>query len=395
MAVITRRRKDGTKTYLVRVRDPEGNWYPAETFEVKSEAKTKEAELEKKREDGDLAAQGGARRILVNRYYPVWVHACRKKTSEGWAKDQDKQFEKYIEPVIGDKMLAKVKSTDVSAVLDRMEKLDLGPQMRIHVYNLMNKMFDDANEYFKMKIENPVLEKFHRAELKESVVVTHSPEQAWQLLRHARAVQHYAAPLVWMQTLSTLRCEASIPLVWPDVMFDFGASGKDHFRITRYWKKKVKKLVEHPKNGKAELVPIPAPLREYLLELRAEAQDLDGLVCQGPKGGMLSYQTYRKALFRLCDGAGVPRITPHGNRHNGTELWALVGAGEEDVGRLLTQKSRASVKRYMHQTPTRLQELGAKMQPFTVIEGGALFTAPVHNVNEKACITAELEAVEA
>jgi integrase len=370
MAIYERKRKDGTITYLVRVLDPFGKWYPGETFEDRARALEREAELIRRNRQGKRSSND-ARITKVSEYYPVWGSECRQKSSEGWKGSQDQMFRTHCEDLIGGKYLSQVTKAHVGRILNRMAEKGLAPQTRLHVYNLLSKMFEDAIEYFDMDLENPVVEKHHRPEVPETQVNFLEPEQAAKLLEVAR--DHYAGPVIWIETLAGLRTEATVPLVFRNVEWNHGDPNGGTFRITRYWKRKVKKLVDESKDGKPTLVPISPLLREYLWERwERSSQDLDALICEGPRGGMLDHGTYLKALTSLCAKAGVPRVTPHELRHSATEIWVEAGASQEDLRRLLNHSPGSSAtQRYMHRTDRRLQGIAGKMHSLKLIQGNA------------------------
>jgi integrase len=377
MAIVKRKRANGLIAYMVRVQDGNGRWYPAKTFLKESEAKAFEESLELKRGQGVASVTDDARTTTLDEYYPVWGANCRSEVSDGWKQSQDQMYRTHVAPVIGKRALAGVSVADVGRVFNRMTDRKLSPQMRLHVYNLIARLFADAKGYFEMDAASPLREQYHRAELGKVEAPFLEPWESVKLLQAAR--DHYAGTAVWCETLSALRSEAALPLLWGDCLWDASA-----FRLRRFYKRKVKRIESLSKSAEQPLVAMPPLLRDYLLERRGADHEY---VCQGPRGGMLAYGTYLKALTKLCELAGVRRVTPHGLRHSATEIWVEQGATEEDLRRLLNHSSSSSTKRYIHRTDRRVQALASGMRSLTIIEGGAAFTRTVTQVKDSAVFT--------
>lgn len=104
------------------------------------------------------------------------------------------------------------------------------------------------------------------------------------------------------------------------------------------------------KTGKVRAIAVPASTidalqrwRSVYLERRLQApfwRDLD-LVFPRPDGNVLPQQTIAKRHNRVCDGAGVPRISPHGMRHTYATMSMAAGIPVKVVSEAL---GHASVK---------------------------------------------------
>lgn len=361
MAIVPRRKRDGSFSFQVKVKDPDGKWYETPTFPTREDAEKAEAELVKLKLKAARALSGDARTTRVAEYWEVWAEDCRTKVSEGWRITQDQMYRDYVAPVIGNVLMKDVTAPLVGKVFKRAEEgweehRGVGPQTRLNVYTLIHKMFADAVEYYEMLAANPVKPKFHRPNVPKTEAKFLEPKQALQLLETA-AKHVYLGPAVWVETIAALRTEAMIGLEWPAVDWE-----RDQLLIRQAWKAKVGRIEPYPKGKDWEFVPMPPLLKKYL---RAEWDRLGkpatGFVCRGIKGGQLSYNTYLRALKRLCETAGVPVVTPHELRHTSTELWVQQGATEEDIRRLLNHASASTTRRYMHRTEERLTALGTNL----------------------------------
>lgn len=359
MAIVIRYRKDGTPSYQVKVKDGDGQWFPTPAFENLDEAKAEEARLEGMKRKGAKSVSMDARKTNLSDYWLVWKEDRRTETSDGWKISQDQMFEDHVEPILGDKKLSKVDKPHVGRVLAAMKKKGLSEQMRLHVYSLMNQMFRDAVSYYEMLVNNPVSAEHHRPKVKDQERSFLRPAQAWTLLETARS-HEYLGPAVWVQVLSGLRPEAMQGLLWTSIQWDLG-----QILICRAWKQKVGRMEEYPKGGDWEYVPMPPILKRYLWELwESSSKDPLGFVCRGIKGGMLPYETYLRAIRRLCKDAGVPVVTPHELRHSCTELYVEQGATTEDLRRLLNHANADTTKKYVHRTDERLTALAERIGNF-------------------------------
>lgn len=350
MAIVERPTRDGTIRFQVKVKDPDGKWYPSRTCDSRREAIREEERLMELKQKGGRALGDDAKVVTVSQYWDVWALENRREVSDGWKISQDQMFRDYVQPVIGNRTLLSVKAPDIGAVLNRAKDRGLGDQTLKHVYSLMRKMFSDAVEYYEMLAANPVKPKFHRPKVSQQERSFLPPDQAWKLLESCRG--HYAGPAVWLQTLAGLRIEAAQGLDWRSVFWD-----QNQILIRRAWKQKIGRLEDFPKTGDWEYVPLVPALKDYLLELWNRDGNPNGFVCRGPAGGMLSYETYLRVLRRLCIAAGVPSVTTHELRHSCTELWIQTGASQEDIRRLLNHRSLTATRRYIHRTDERLSAL--------------------------------------
>jgi hypothetical protein len=157
MAIVKRVRKTGVR-YQVKEKGSDGRWITA-TFDRLVDAEKKEAELRLKKRSG-LSVTNNARHVSVSDYFPLWNEETKNNgVSAGWRAAQVQMYQAYVEPVIGREKLQGVTPIHISKVLGRVAELGRGESVRMHVYNLMHKMFEDAVELFELRERNPVLQK--------------------------------------------------------------------------------------------------------------------------------------------------------------------------------------------------------------------------------------------
>lgn len=360
MSVIVHRRKKGT-TYQVRVRDHFGKWYPSPSFKTKEEALTEEARLLSLKCRGTSAVSEDARTVTVRDYWEVWSVENRPEASDGWKISQNQMYRDYIDPVLGDLPMGRVGAPEIGRVLNRMREIGRGDQLRLHVYSLLRSMFNDAIEYYGMLVASPVKPKFHRPKVVMKKRKFLHPSDAWVLLKSVR--DSYLGPAIWLQTLAALRVSEVQGLRWSAVSFKL-----NQILICEAYNNKTKQMQDYPKQEEWAYVPMTPALKEYLLPMRGAP---DAFVAAGPKGGMLSYNTYIRALKRECRLAGVSEIATHELRHTSTEIWIQAGATQEDIRRLLNHASDQSTKHYIHRTDGRLNALSGKIRaPLWLVPSG-------------------------
>jgi integrase len=331
------------------VKDPFGNWYEGVTFDSLREAEKHERQLMSLGDQGKAAQSKALRELSLACYWQEWQQECRSDVSEGWKLTQDQMWRDHVEPHLGSMKLVTIRAQHIQRLLNRLKEGGLGSQTRLHVYNLLHKMFEDAYDHDPPLVEaNPV-----RRKIKPKVIETErgylAPDDAKKLLETAKGDPLGVA--IWLGVLLGLRCEAIQALKVGRVDFR-----KKELLICECFKRRIGKIRPFPKGKKWEYVPLPDFLIEYLRPKLA-GKSPDDFVVNGERKEMLSYNAFLRGVKRLCRKAGVKVITPHELRHSASELWIEMGASEEDVRRLLNQKSSSTTKRYLHRSDERLKRI--------------------------------------
>jgi integrase len=237
-----------------------------------------------------------------------------------------------------------------------LERQGLSSQSALHAYNILHKMFDDAVEFYELVPASPVKRRF-RPRLHRTERNFLSPAESWRLLDVAR--DHPLGAPIWISLLSGLRPGEVQALRWNAIDFD-----REQILIRATFNKKLRVIQDHPKQKDWGRAPMPKPLADYL---RPRQGDPEAFVCLNAIGGMLSYESFvQKVLPKLCERAGVKRITPHELRHSCTELYVEAGASTEDLRRLLNHKSLTATLRYLHRTDERLAGIASKIRTPTL-----------------------------
>lgn len=348
MAIDARRAKTGKITYYVRVKDQIGNYFPCKTFDRKVDAEQFERQLKLRNDSGAHADVDTKKHLLVRDYFSEWLEYRRYKLSKGWFQSVERMYKTYVENEMGKLKLREVKAPHVGRLLSKMQGYEMSSQSILHVYNILNKAFKDAVEYFGYLERNPVL-KQDRPKVRKVERAYLTPEESWKLLEYCK--DHYLAPAVWLAVLSGLRPSEVQALQWRAVNFD-----KEQIQICAAYKRTIGKIEPFPKQGDWALVPMPTVLAEFLLSQNKHRFPA-AFVAPAIRGGMLDYRKFHRDLWKLCDEAKVKRVSPHELRHSCTEIWFRNGATLEDIRRLLNHKTAETTQRYVHRTDDRLSTL--------------------------------------
>lgn len=343
MAIRKKPRGDGF-TYEVCVLDADHHWFPRLTFEELEDAKTYEAECILRARKGE--APSPQSRQTFDSLWLQWSRECRVETSAGWKISQDQMYRDHVKPILGYKRLPEIRSRDIGELMTFcQEKQGLGPMTRVHVFNLVHQIFDDAIEVYEYINVNPAKKRFKP---KKPKVVRKflEPDRAWEFLDHVR--NEHLGPAFWIMTLCGLRIGEVQALQWKHVNLAAG-----HITVDRQWQRKVKAFTPR-KNKISNRVSMPGELIDYLAGRKPLGADPEQLVTLGEMTGeLVHYDTIEGALKRLCKSGGFPPLAPHELRHTSTEIWVEAGANLEDIRRLLGQESEASAKTYLHRTERR------------------------------------------
>lgn len=338
-----------TTSYRVRVRDHTGSWLPARTCKTKKEAIALERQLKRERFIPTSERQG--KRVLgriFKEYWADWQKMCRNEVSKGWRQSQDQMAFKYVLPEIGSLKLQDIGPLEISALLCNMEEgFNLAPQTRLHVYNLLNKVFDDAIHYFDLIKQNPVRkrDKPRLVKVERNYLAL---DQSKRLLKGSRNSPMGIA--IWLGLLAGLRVSEIQALSWDCINWH-----ENCILVRKAFKRKIGDVEGYPKSRRWNKIPIPTVLREMLEE---RFPDSGELVASG-SDKILCYNSFRRGLAKICMELGLPRVTPHELRHSCTELYIEAGANLEDIRRLLGHASVSSVYTYIHRSSNRLSRLAA------------------------------------
>jgi integrase len=351
MSIIVRESLSGELSYLVRVKDSKGAWYPSKTFSRRPDAVAHEANLITERAKGAKMLPGV--RYTLTQYWDKWHVDKGIEWGISHRRDTIAKFHTHIKPVLGSKLLTDIDSSAISKLMGKLKEKKLSSSTRNAILCKLNEMLRDAVENDKLLLSNPV-RKEHRA--KTSVIERDywTTSECYRFLDSVR--EHpYCIPF-WIMVWNGLRIGEMIGLRHGDIDLE-----NEIFHIKRQYNKNEYTFTE--RKNKAQYSPKMAPaLAEFLRVKLPRDADRDSLVITNRFGGVACYKTLSGALTDACKAARLKRLTPHCLRHSMTGLWCAVGAGESDIRDLLGQKSTASARGYIHRTSDRMEMLAARLR---------------------------------
>jgi integrase len=352
MSIQERKNKNGKNSYIVRVRDRYGKWFPTKSFSRKIDAKTYQSQLLSSKSNGTTSQKNQLTKLKLSEYWDVWEKQCRLRVSEGWKLTQDSNFKLHIKPTLGNKQLECIEPIDISMLLDGMNKRGQSEQSQTHIYNLLRKMFADLNEHFGCPLLSPVRKNQKpRIRLKERTYL--SQNEIEMLLSQIKG--SWLELPVSIGLLCGLRAGEIHALKVSSVDLN-----NQKLLIQGTYNKKTGKFQSYTKQSTQGSVPIPTSSIPLFKSAMTNKKSDDLLVC-GATGDGLKYDGFLKALKQACKEAKVPVVTCHELRHSCAELWARKGASTEELRRLLNHKSVASTSRYLHNSHESLQEIADKL----------------------------------
>ncbi len=347
-----------SNSYQVRLEGIDGRIL-SKTFKTKIEAREQETLWKREKQEGALGTYA-ERHLTLKEFFEEWFKNVVEETPEhmrtGWRKAQKQLFDDYVSPLIGAHKLRELRPHHVQQVLIQMAKLGKSDQTRVHAFGLLRKMFNDAIEIYQYVTFNPALNKF-----KPKIVVretTHlNLEQTKTLLTHVDGKKYGLA--IWIQLYMGLRVGELQALRWEDVDLEEG-----RITIRRTFVRKVKAFRDYPKGRKQHSHNLPPELWEKLLSARPNSHW--DLVVTSPKGNLIPYLWYLRALKRYCTELNIPKIRTHGLRHSTSELYISHGASRDDLRALFAHSSLKVTERYLHGKDTNLAKVSNLIQLFPV-----------------------------
>ncbi len=343
--------KSGKIACRVRIKDSQGKYFPAETFESWKDAEARRDELRGMRRKGASVLSKG--RYTVKAYWDKWNVERGIEWGKGFRRDTEGRFRNYIEPTLGSKLLTEIDSSVISQFMVDLKKKGLSASTRNAIQGNLNRMFRDAVNFYNILLSNPVRED-HRAKTSKKERSFWKPKECERLLDSVR--EHEYGVAFWIMIWNGLRIGEILGLRYGDIDLDSGVFHiKRQFSKNEYVFKELKNRVEYS--------PRIAPaLLEFLRDKLPKDADPDALVIMGRSGKAVGkYDTIVEELTLAAKKVGLRRLTPHELRHSMTGLWEQVGATDIDLQKLLNHKSNVSTKGYMHQTSDRIEMLAERL----------------------------------
>ncbi len=352
MAICKRKNKTGV-IYQAKVKGPDGCW-DTKSFGEFKDAKSYELQIMARNSDR-RKSMTFRRKFSVSEYFEYWFEETKLGgTSKGWRMTQLQMYRDYVSPVIGGRRLQNAIPADIIKVLAAASEKNVGSQTKLHIYNLLHKVFRDAVEVFHLMNFNPATPRLRpRVQKKEAKHL--QLEELRKLIRYVDNRPYELA--VWLQIFLGLRVSEVQALKWSDVDFNL-----NRLYVRNSYARKAKEFQPYTKTRKQLVFKMPLELSLRLRRsLSASAEDF---VVQSSNGSFMNYHSYDKALRKYCKGAGITVISTHGLRHSTSELYQANGASRDDLRILYGHKTSKTTDGYVHDKGQRLAKVANQIRLF-------------------------------
>lgn len=304
-------RKDGL--YTARFTDRNGR-RRQQYFKKLQECRKWLADAQFDDEHGNICACGD---MTVDAWFDYWIENVKSASAKkNTISNYKNRYQQSIQPYIGNMLLQDVKPLHCQDILNRMAASGYKNATIGLVRTAMKILFEDAVEN-EMIAKNPVKKSVQSTQGKESDGKTAmTVEQQKAFLFHAEESSYYFQYALVLQT--GIRVGELAGLKWSDVDFENRVLHicRTANRLDGEW------IVGTPKSrsGKREIpltgeaVKILKTVQENRRTDIVSMQYHDTVFISG-NGNPIDNSTYNAALRKICDKAGIPRISMHTLRH--------------------------------------------------------------------------------
>lgn len=119
----------------------------------------------------------------------------------------------------------------------------------------------------------------------------------------------------------------------------------------------ARKKTGTPKNKQARFHVIPHALAQALEDWLSQRETEDQRLFVGKCGGALPNNSLNRWYRKLAKEAGITPISSHGARHTSGSTYAVMGAGQKMIAKLLGHSSTKATERYTHVQVSETQAL--------------------------------------
>lgn len=253
-------------------------------------------------------------------------HAVKKRPSS----DDAAMIERRIKPRFGARKVASIRYDDIDALHREVTK-EGHPYAANRLIALLSKMFALAIRW-GMRADNPAKGIERNTEERRYRYLTGD-----ELGRLTAALSTHpnqgAANAVRLLLLTGARRGEVLGATWDQ--FDLAGG---------VWTKPS----SHTKQKREHRVPLSAPVRQLLSEMRAAAEPQPSLYLFPSRSGKGPVGDIKSSWATLCKAADIRGVRPHDLRHTYASLLASAGLSLPVIGALLGHTQAATTSRYMH-----------------------------------------------
>lgn len=278
--------------------------------------------------------------MLFCEYIEKWSRYATLGVSPGWHQCQLQIIRDHINPIIGKIEISKITPSDISEVMLESRKKKHSENQQRKIYNVMSKVFSDAQGFHEIIEKSPVRKKHHRPKVGDIERDYMEPEQSEIVLERTMFNRLYGSA-VWLQLLTGIRISEVQALQWSDI--DWGNSC---INVRSAYNRHLKQIQNHTKNKTKYRVPMVPRLATFLKKKMEKSPSK--FVCCNAAGEMLSAKSYDEFLKRLQLQLKLPISSSHGLRHSAARMYSSKGCSDELLQILLGHKSISSTKVYTH-----------------------------------------------
>jgi integrase len=310
----------------------------AEAIELKKRIDRGEDPLAEIEADRDAKTMANLCDRFIEEYLP------RKRTST--AGDYRAAIETYILPAMKHRKVLEVTFSDIDGLHRKIGKGGKrgkpAPYAANRTLALLSRMFSLAIKW-GWRADNPVkgVERNHEEKRQRYLSPTEIAALSAVLAEHE---DKQAANIVRLLMLTGARKGEVLSMRWRDLDLDTGV-----------WTKPS----SHTKQKAEHRVPLSAPAKQLLAELRDGAGEDTEFVFPGRLGGHRI--EFRRAWAEMCHAAAIASMRVHDLRHTYASVLASHGLSLPIIGALLGHTQPATTARYAHLLDDPLRQATEKV----------------------------------
>lgn len=356
----------GDRRWLIRVylgRDHETKKRIYHNRTVHGSMREAQTYLTRKLRERDLGRDLEGAKITLNEYLDRWLETgVRTRVRPKTFQDYQGMLNRYIRPILGDRVLAGIRPLDLQTMYQEMTKRSLSARTVRYVHVVVKSAMQQAVRW-RLLLENPAdglrVPQQVRNEMRSLTI-----EQARVLLKAAERTRY--GPVFAVALTTGMRPSEYLGLKWQDI---------DWARQTVSVVRSIRRL-----NGrwcfsdtKRLRSRRPIKLQNWIVSLlhdlrtKANAQDFypeaRDLIFTTPSGRPIGADYLAKHFRSTLDLAGVPRLRLYDLRHSAATIALAAGVSPKVVSEQLGHASTAfTLDTYAHVLPHMQDEAAARVE---------------------------------
>lgn len=275
-------------------------------------------------------------------------------------------------PFFGDMLLNVITSHQLEQFKAQQMKAGVSNKTLRNRLTVMRKCLSSAYEWGELTNPPPKVKWPKCAPARTDYL---SPEECELILSHADGVVH---EMILMTLRTGMRQGEIKGLQWSSI--DWQSRGI----VVRHSYCDVRKILDTPKSNRERYIPLDVDLYEMLYKRK---QSTGYVFLDGNQA--FNSPRLNLRLAKVCEAAGIRKITWHALRHTFASHLAMRGAPLNVVQTLLGHVSIATTMRYAHVAPSALRSAIEMLNPKTAVHSD--FGQPA--VNQWARLTMKSEEI--